>query len=333
MRIVLSKPWGFAAPKIMRGFAEALHETGHDVHMINSQDFFIRKTADEEIRKIIEFRPDVALGYGFSAVLRVEDTHLFAMMKVPTMHYFADDPFHPSTACDLELIARDELSSIWVWDKSYVHRLQCCGLEEVHYLPLAANSRIFRKLDPDKHEKIEYMCKISFAGNGNIPERLPYLEKLTDMGLTIFGDESRWHRHSGDTAVMRSYRGFLRNEEELCALYNTARINLNITAAQGKRSANFRVFNITASGGFLLTDHKEDLEELFEIGEEIVCYRTPEELRDKAEYYLSHPGAADRIARAGHVRTLRQHTFIHRAEALLDYATGKKERIKAMATA
>ncbi len=306
---------------------------GNDVYIMRSQDFFVQKKADEEVRKIIEFRPDFALGYDFSAVLRVEDTHLFAMMKIPTMHYFADDPFHASTACDLERIARDDLSSIWVWDRSYVQPLRHYGLDDVHYLPLAANTRVFRKLDPDEYEKIEYLCKISFAGNGNIPKRLPYLGKLTDMGLTIFGDESRWRRHAKDTAVLKSYRGFLRNEEELCALYNTARINLNITAGQGKTSANFRVFNITASGGLLLTDYKEDLDDLFEIGKEIVCYRTPEELREKAEYYLSQPAAADRIAGAGHHRTVSQHTFTHRATALLNYATGKKKPIKAMANA
>jgi len=331
MRIVVSKPWGFAAPKIMQGFVDAFLEMGHDVHIMKAQDFFLLKKAQEEIQKIVAFRPDFVLGYGFSAIIRVKNSHFFAMMKIPTVHYFADDPFHPGTQPDLQLVTNDRLASICVWDRSYVEPLMENGLADVHYLPLAANTRVFRKLDPDEYEKIEYQCRIGFAGNGDIPGRLPYLAELTDLGLTVFGDESRWLKHAGHTPVFKAYRGFLRSEEELCALYNTARINLNITVGQGKTSANFRVFNVTASAGFLLTDYKDDLENLFEIDSEIVCYRTPEELRRKAEYYLSHPAEMTRIADAGHRRTITDHTFVHRAARILDYIREKVKPVHAMA--
>ena len=330
MKIVISKPWGFAAPKIMQGFADAFLEMGHDVHIMKAQDFFMVKKAQEEIRKIVEFRPDFVLGYGFSAVIRIENSHFFAAMKIPTVHYFADDPFHPGTKPDLQLVADDRLASICVWDRNYIEPLSESGFTNVHYLPLAANTKVFRKLDPDEYEKIEYKCRISFAGNGDIPGRLPYLAKLTDLGLTVFGDESRWLKHAGHTPVFKAYRGFLRSEEELCALYNTAMINLNITVGQGKTSANFRVFSVTASGGFLLTDYKDDLEDLFDIDSEIVCYRTPEELRRKVAYYLSNPVEMKRIAEAGHRRTLKNHTFVHRAAEILDYIGEKLKPVHTM---
>jgi len=331
MKIIVSKPWGFAAPKIMQGFADAFLDMGHDVHIMRSQDFFMQKKAKEEIRRIIEFGADFVIGYGFSAVLKVENIHLFALMKIPTVHYFADDPFHLGTEPDLDLIGEDDLSSIWVWDRSYMGRLQLRGFHDVHYMPLAANTKVFRKLNPDEYEKIEYQCNIGFAGNGDIAQRLPFLEKITGLGLTVFGDESRWLRNADNSPVLKSYRGFLRNEDELCGLYNTAKINLNITVGQGKTSANLRVFNVTASGGLLLTDHKDDLKELFNIGREIVCYNSPEDLCEKASYYLSNPDKAERVAEAGRIRTLEDHTYVHRAAKILDYIVTRTGPIHKMA--
>jgi spore maturation protein CgeB len=317
MRIVISKPWGFAAPKIMRGFVEAFRALGHDVLIVETQDLFLARRARAEVERIAAFKPELALGYGFSALLRTGNTHLFAAMRVPTMHYFADDPFHPATIDDLAMVARDEYSWVWVWDRSYVADLQEWGVEKVGHLPLAANTSVFRKLDPDTYERLEYQCNISFAGNGDIEGRLPYLASVVDLGLVVFGDESRWRRHAGNTSVFGTYRGFLKTEEELNALYNTAEVNLNVTVGQGRASANFRVFNITAAGGFLLTDYRPGLEELFEIGGEIECYRTPEELREKAEHYLANPDEARAIAEAGYRRTVRDNSFVQRAESIL----------------
>ena len=120
MRIVVSKPWGFAAPKIMQGFIDAFIEAGHDVHVMNNQDFFMEKQANEEVRKIIDFKPDFALGYGFSAILCIENTHLFSALKVPTVHYFADDPFHSVTT--LGFTKPYGLASVSILGECVIHR-------------------------------------------------------------------------------------------------------------------------------------------------------------------------------------------------------------------
>ena len=106
-----------------------------------------------------------------------------------------------------------------------------------------------------------------------------------------------------------------------------------VTAGQGRNSANLRVFNVTASGGFLLTDYKEELEDLFTVGTEVECYRTPREMLEKAEYYISHPNEAKRIAEAGYRRTVENHTFAHRAASLLDYMKQRIEPVYATAKA
>ncbi len=110
-------------------------------------------------------------------------------------------------------------------------------------------------------------------------------------------------------------------------------MNLNVTVDQGKTSANFRIFNVTACGGFLLSDYKKDIEDLFEIDREVVCYRTPDELREKAEYYLAHPDELSEIAEAGYKRTVREHTFAKRAKRILSFIKEKTVPVEGMAEA
>jgi SAM-dependent methyltransferase len=53
---------------------------------------------------------------------------------------------------------------------------------------------------------------------------------------------------------------------------------------------------------------------LFEIGKEVVAYRSPEECAALIKYYLAHPREAEKIAQAGQCRTIRDHTYQNRME-------------------
>ncbi len=70
-----------------------------------------------------------------------------------------------------------------------------------------------------------------------------------------------------------------------------------------------RIFEIPACGGFLMTGYADDLERYYDIGKEIVVYKSVDDLIDTARYYLNHDQERERIARAGYERTLRDHTY------------------------
>ena len=73
-----------------------------------------------------------------------------------------------------------------------------------------------------------------------------------------------------------------------------------------------RNFEVPGCGGFLLTGRAENLEAYYEIGREIVCFESTEELIEKARYYLAHEDERAAIARAGYERTMKEHTYAHR---------------------
>jgi len=77
-----------------------------------------------------------------------------------------------------------------------------------------------------------------------------------------------------------------------------------------------RNFEVPGCGGFMLTGKADDLERYYAIGKEIVCFEDTKDLIDKIRYYLAHEEERAAIAHAGYERTLREHTYAHRFEAI-----------------
>jgi len=74
-----------------------------------------------------------------------------------------------------------------------------------------------------------------------------------------------------------------------------------------------RMFEATGVGACLLTDRKENLANLFAPESEVVSYGSAAECVEKVRYLLEHESERAAVAAAGQRRTLRDHTFAHRA--------------------
>ena len=105
--------------------------------------------------------------------------------------------------------------------------------------------------------------------------------------------------------------------DELPRLYPFCDINFNTTSMQMKGAVNQRVFDVPAAGAFVLTDWREQMDELFEPGKEIVCYREPGEVPELIRWWLAHPDARRRVAAAGRKRVLACHTWEARLRVML----------------
>lgn len=85
-------------------------------------------------------------------------------------------------------------------------------------------------------------------------------------------------------------------------------LNRHINVAENNAN-NMRLFEATGVGSLLITDRKDNLGELFEVGKEVVAYSSPEEAAELIRYYIAHSDEARLIARAGHERTLKEHSY------------------------
>lgn len=93
-------------------------------------------------------------------------------------------------------------------------------------------------------------------------------------------------------------------------------VNIHIDVAENYAN-NMRLYESTGCGAMLITDYKDNLNELFEIGKEVVAYRNLEELVGLIKYYGTHDSERQIIAKAGQRRTLTEHTYFNRMKEIL----------------
>jgi len=82
------------------------------------------------------------------------------------------------------------------------------------------------------------------------------------------------------------------------------------------RQVRLREFEAPMAGAFYVTGFLEEIGRHYEIGREIVCYRSIPELVERCRYYLGHEAERERIRRAGYERARRDHTWTRRFEGL-----------------
>jgi len=137
--------------------------------------------------------------------------------------------------------------------------------------------------------------------------------KGNSYNIKIFGKEE-WR----DIVDAENVMGQVAYRENLSKVYNASKINLNISRIQLRSALNQRVYDIPACRGFLITDFKKELEDSFDIGREIICYRHVDELFQLIDYYLKNPQERQKIADAGFKRVINEHTYHHRMKRLLE---------------
>ncbi|MCS7207301.1 MAG: glycosyltransferase [Dehalococcoidia bacterium] len=104
--------------------------------------------------------------------------------------------------------------------------------------------------------------------------------------------------------------------EEIAQVYSRAKIVFNIPVGN---DLNPRFFEAMACGALLLTKRAANGQEvLFQEGVHYVGFDTERELLEKIDYYLSHDEERERIARAGYEEVHKNHTLVHRVQALLE---------------
>ena len=175
--------------------------------------------------------------------------------------------------------------------KAAVPKYLATGSQNVILSQWACNHRLYYRIPMPK------LYDVTFVGqpHGN---RREIIWRLREAGLDVRVWGFGWE--AGRISQLQMVR-----------IFNQSRININLSNASvpaGKQIKG-RNFEIPGSGGFLLTDQVENLEDFYEIGKEIVCFSDVADLIDKAKYYLGHEVERNEIAERGYCRTIKDHTF------------------------
>lgn len=194
----------------------------------------------------------------------------------------------------------------------FVPRLRAMGVA-AEYFRIGFDTRVLELLGD-----VEQDIDASFVGgisrhHGKALPMLEYLARSTPIEFFGYGAGSLSRsspivaRHHGEVWGLDMYRALARSRVTLNRHINVAENNAN----------NMRLYEATGVGALLITDRKDNLGELFEVGKEVVAYSSPEEAAELIRYYIANPEEARAIARAGQARTLRDHTYQRRMEELV----------------
>jgi len=171
------------------------------------------------------------------------------------------------------------------------------------------------KINLDKYKTYfsGYKHTISFVGNPSVEGNLKVLCELIKVFKTkinIFSTEKLFKKSieiikeknflNEEYLIIYSncYRDLVEKEEYLSNIYNSSKINLNIDL-KGTSLKNLQLFEILASGGFLITNEKKDLADFFKPSKHLETYKNTNDLIDKIDFYLKNLDIAQKIAQNG----------------------------------
>lgn len=134
---------------------------------------------------------------------------------------------------------------------------------------------------------------IFFKGFWFLPKRIKFLKKLYEKTISNIKNSTRI------------------SQEDMIKVFNQSKINLNLNLSSDKKTIELkgRNFEIPGCGSFLLTGYAPHLEDYYEIGKEVVCFDNLEDLKVKINYYLKNEEEREKIASAGYLRTIKDHTY------------------------
>ena len=193
-----------------------------------------------------------------------------------------------------------------------VDRLRATLDLPVYYLPQACNPRCHRPMVPAGTEPY-----LVIAGN-MYPSRVRLLERLAAKGIPVRAYGSPIPRWIGDTPVRGMHAGHpIFAEEKACVFRSAAGVLNNLHPAEIS-GVNLRLFEAAGSGAAVLTEFRQTVPDLFEVGAEVLAFRDFDELVEQASRLLDEPGLTARLGDAAARRTHRDHTLAHRVATIIE---------------
>lgn len=192
----------------------------------------------------------------------------------------------------------------------FVPRLQALGYDRVSVLP-ACTAKKPLNAPPGFDLLFLGNARQGVAGGRAV---------VRDLGPTEH-DFKVWGNRWESLLPARYYGGPYWDYERLEELYASARITLTDHHPDMAREGfvSNKVFDVLASGGFVISDENRGLKPLF--GEAVPEYTSPEHLRDLVDFFLGHEEERRRLKLLGRSIAL-THTYQDRAEAFKRFLEG-----------
>jgi glycosyltransferase involved in cell wall biosynthesis len=200
-------------------------------------------------------------------------------------------------------------------DMDMVEKMQYCGMVNADFVPMCAMNFDF---EPDRNEEdlIHQDRDIDILYVGAFHWRkIPLLVQVKK----VFGRRFQWYgylRFKHNAYLNLKYRlgCWVRpvNFAERRSLHQRAKIGINVHNGYAVPNVgNQRLYYLGANGVMQLSDGMNHLNQIFQVGKEIIGYESADDLIAKIHYYLEHEDERIEVARQGYRRVMRDYRFGH----------------------
>lgn len=293
----------------------ALGQLGHPTGFYHPKEF------PERLREFTPGSWDLVLMLD-GRELPAEAVNHFRAVGIRTALWLVEDPYE----IDVEIGYSPLFDVVFTIEEGCLDVHRQAGAKEVYHLPLGMNEEIFRPITPDS----DHSADITLVGHG-FENRRRFLDEASTglKGWQVRLVGYWWEQLEHRDMYAPLHRPEIIPPPEAARYYNSAKINLNVHRSPDDPtlklnqlrcpgwSPNNRLFEIAGTGGFILSDFRRGLPNIFTPDQEIVTFEGPEEFLDKVRFYLPRESLREEIGQRARELVLSGHTYRHRLERLL----------------
>ena len=237
------------------------------------------------------------------------------MPKVKIFNYYLDNIL----ICPTAMEALHEYDYIYLIDSYVEDRIKALGFKNVKAIfPFAVCEDYLSPIEKSDTRSYTYKYELSLIGS-IYPYRNYLLNNLGKFKIKIWGGGTWGIEFPKKIALLDQHIGKRAWGEQKKNIFKNTKININtIQPIELINGVNSRLFQIAASRSFQLCQYSNDLEKVFNIENEIISFKSKEELIDKIKYYLSRDVLREEIAKRSYERFLKDHTAEKRIMSILN---------------
>jgi len=197
-----------------------------------------------------------------------------------------------------------------------IQRYQMLDQPHSYFIPSAFEPRVHRPISKSESRIPSASFPLSFIGTYDF-SRDQYVNALDWEQLFIWGD--RWKKFSDFKRHRNHIVPHAIYHPDFSDVISRSEIALGLLREEAADRHTQRTFEIPACGTLQIAPRNDEILSFFDEDLEIVCFDNPEELRDKARYYLKNEALRKKIAKKGFERVLSgKHTYWDRTQTILN---------------
>jgi spore maturation protein CgeB len=294
-------------------FLPTLRNLGHEVWFFDATRRDLHSNFEELNRSLLrlveEVRPDVVLSVQTYYEIWLETWRLIRDSGIAaTVNWATDDSWRYRQFSRLVAPAFDAFVTTYPGALPNYRR---DGIDNVLLAQWATSADSIKAPLPANQCEIP----VSFVGTAH-GNRKEWVRGLEVRGIKVQCFGHGWEAGSVSAAEIPT---LMRSSVISLNFANSAWVLEGIIPSRS-RQIKARTFEVPGAGGFLLTEYVEGLDHYLLPDREVVTFRTLDQAAEKIKYFLEHTELRDSIARAGHERVARDHTYDQRLQSVLEFA-------------